>query len=219
MELHGVRHGRFGRHTAAVGAGARVDAPQRPDLHANRSHDGFDSSVERPREHWARPRGRSIRRSDRLQRGLRSVVAPRVTKPSVRRRRAAHQRSPAFEQSEEASRRSAPRARLLAPQACGTARRRRAPAARRGAQPQRARARRRSSCPRRAVAFRHDGLQQPAARLEVSALVVSSREGARESVPRSASPRGRCGTAEPSALTDNAFRRACAPAHAGAARA
>ena len=94
----------------------------------------------------------------------------------------------------------------------------RAPAARRGAEPQRARARRRSSRSRRAVAFRHGGLQEPAARLEVSALVVWSREGARESVPRSLARRALRHRGA-LALTDNASRRACALAHAAAVRA
>ena len=105
LELHGVRHGRFGAARRCRRSGAARGRRTAADLHANRSHDCLHSSIERAREHRARPRGRSIRRSDRLQRGLRPVVAPRVTKPGVRRRRAAHQRSPAFEQSEEASRR------------------------------------------------------------------------------------------------------------------
>ena len=69
----------------------------------------------------------------------------------------------------------------------------------------------------RALALRRGGLQEPAARLEVSALVVWSREGVRESVPRCASRALQSRRAL--ALTDNASRRACALARAAAVRA
>ena len=73
----------------------------------------------------------------------------------------------------------------------GQARRRTAPAARGGAEPQCARAGCRSNPSWRAVAFRRGGLQESAARLEVPALVVWSREGVRESVHPCPSPRSK----------------------------